>query len=103
MIRQRDRINAAFGGEHRVVDGLHALEHDRPVPHRTEPVDVAPRQRGIELRIDVVRERDRRRAVADVAADDVGEADGLAAHERPRPAGVPRAVDDRAWADGGRQ
>ena len=103
VVRQRDRVDAGVGREHRVVDGLDALEHDRAVPHRAQPVDVVPRQRGIELGVDVVRERDRRRAVADVAADDVGEADRLAAHERPRPRRVQRAVDDRARPDGRRQ
>ncbi len=58
---------------------------------------------GIELGVDVVGERDRRGAVADVAADDVGEADRLAAHERPRPPRVERAVDDRARPDRRRQ
>ena len=91
------------GGEHRVVDGLDALDDDRAVPHRAQPVDVGPRQRRVELGVDVVGQRDRRGAVADLAADDVGEADRLAAHERPRPAGVERAVDDRAGPDRRRQ
>ena len=47
-------VDAALGGEPRVVDGLDALEHDRAVPHRAQPVDVVPRQRRVELRVDVV-------------------------------------------------
>ena len=32
VVGQRDGIDAAFGREHRIVDGLNALQDDRPVP-----------------------------------------------------------------------
>ncbi len=32
-----------------VGDGLDPLQHDRPVPDRTEPVDVVPRERLVEM------------------------------------------------------
>ena len=33
VVRQRDGVDAGVGGEHRVVHGLDALDHDGPVPH----------------------------------------------------------------------
>jgi hypothetical protein len=103
VVRQGDGVHAGVGGELRVGDGLHALEDDGAVPHRPEPVDVRPRQRRVELGVDVVRQGDRGGAVADVTTDDVGEADRLAARERPGPARMERSVDDRARTDGGRE
>ena len=54
VVRQRDGVDARVGGEHGVVDGLDALDDDRAVPHRAQPVDVVPRQRRVELGVDVV-------------------------------------------------
>ena len=54
-------VDAVLGGEHGVGDGLDALDDDRAVPHRAEPLDVVPRQVGVELRVDVVGQRTRRR------------------------------------------
>ena len=70
-----------------VLDRLDALEDDRPVPPGAEPLDVLPGQARIELRVDVVGERDRRGAVTDLAAHgDVGEPDRIGADEVPGPA-----------------
>src|SRR6185503_11912811 len=86
-----------------VLHGLDALDYDGAVPDRAQPLDVAPRERRVELRVDVVREGHGRGSVADLASDDVGEADRLAADERHGPSGVEGAVDDRPQPDGGRK
>ena len=55
VVRQGDGLDAVLGGEHRVGHGLDPLDDQRAVPHRAEPVDVVPRQVGVELRVDVRR------------------------------------------------
>ena len=66
VVRQRDGVDAVVGGEDGIGDALDALDHDRARPHRAQPLDVGPRQVGIELAVDVRRQRDgvacRRRA-----------------------------------------
>ena len=63
-----------------------------------------PRERRVELRVDVVGERDRGGAVARRRSPgDVGEADRLGAHEPPRPARVDGAVEERVEPDLRRQ
>ena len=103
VVGQGDRLDPVFDGELGIVDGLHALEHDRSVPDRAEPLDVVPRQRWVELRRDLLGEGDRPRAVVVVAADlrrgDVGEQDRLGSDEAPRPARVDDAVDDRVESE----
>ena len=101
VIGQCDGLDAGLGGEYRVGDGLDALQDDRAIPHRAQPRDVVPREGGIELGVDVVGQVHRRGAVTDVVAHNVGEADRIAAHERPRPLRVPRAVDHGPWTDRG--
>src|SRR5262249_59997682 len=100
VVRQRYGIVPSFGVEDFVYDGLHALEHDRAVPNRAQPTHVVPRECRVELGVDVVRERDRGGAVADIASDDVGESDRFAPEERPGPARIQGAVEDRARPDG---
>ncbi len=100
MVRQPDPLDPHRHRLLRVGDGLDALEHDRPVPHRAQPVDVGPRQRLVELAVDVSGERDRVLAVLLVAVpDDVGEHDRVVAQEVPCPAGMDGAVEDRLQPD----
>src|SRR5690349_1905190 len=101
VVRERDGVDAGVGGEDGVGDGLDAFEDDGAVPDGAEPVDVGPGEGGVELGVDVVGEGDGRCAVADVAAGDVGEADGVAAHECPGPCGVEGPVDEGGGSDGG--
>ena len=42
VVRDGDRFDAELGGDAGVGDGLHALDHDRAVPDRSEPLDVVP-------------------------------------------------------------
>ena len=91
-----------LGGEHGVGHRLDALDHDRAGPHRAQPLDVVPRQVRVELAADVPGQRHRvgpvARSVA-TAADHVGEHDRLGPHERPRPARVHGAVEQRAQTE----
>ena len=100
---ERDGVDPLVGGDAGVGDGLDALDHDRTVPDRAQPLGVAPREAGIHLAGDVVGEGDRGGTVTDVFAGDVREADRLAAHELPRPARVDGAVEQRVETDLGRQ
>ena len=49
VVGQGDGFDPDVGGDPCVVDGLDALDDDRPAPHRAEPLDVVPRQAGVEL------------------------------------------------------
>ena len=49
VVRQGDRVDTDVSGDLGVLDRLDALDHDRPAPHRSEPLDIVPRQPGVEL------------------------------------------------------
>ena len=90
------------GGDAGVGDGWMPLMTRGP-SRRSASSRGRPGQPGIELGVDVVRQGDGRALSRPHALGHVGEADRLAAHEGPRPAGVEGAVDDRAWPDRGWQ
>ena len=103
VVRQGDRLDAVLGGEHGVGDALDALDDHRAVPDRPHPLDVAPRQVGVELRAGVGGHEARRvAAVPDPVPGHVGEHDRLRPDERPRPAGMDGAVEQRAEPELGR-
>ena len=58
VVRHDDCRGAVLGGKLCVVRGQHALDHERPGEDRTQPVDVLPGHRLVELRIDVLAEVD---------------------------------------------
>ena len=103
VVRQGDPGHARGDGLLGIGDGLDPLQHDRAVPDRTQPLDVVPRQRRIELRLHLAGERHRRPAVVDALVDDVRERDRFGAEEIERPAGMERAVEDRLESDLRRQ
>ena len=103
MVRQGDPGDARGDGLLGVGDGLDPLQHDRAVPDRTQPLDVVPRQRRIELGLHLAGEGYRGPAVVDALVDDVRERDRLGTEEVERPAGMEGAVEDRLEPDLGRQ
>ena len=95
MIGDHDGVGAALRGELRILDVEDALEHERPAPEALYPFDVFPRERGIELPGDPLRERGEAVGARDAALE-VAEAFALARHHVQRPAGLSQDVEHRA-------
>ena len=103
VVRHRYGGHAGVSRHSGVGHGLNALEHDRAVPHRLQPLDVAPRQARVELGGRVFSQRNGVGAVAGAAADGTRELARLGAQQPQGPTRVAHSVEEGAGPDLGRQ
>ena len=102
MVGDHDALGPGVRGEDRVLHRLNALDDDRAVPDRAQPVHVRPVEPGVELLVHVLREPhgvDAPRPSLRVAAHRAREDDRFGGEEIPRPARLPDTVHHRVEAE----
>src|SRR5436189_1550637 len=93
MIRYDDAVSAGFRRFPRVLDVVNTLQHDLAGPDRTDPLDVLPVERRIELFRDPGRGRVETVGTLEVA-DDVAKIPSFGARDTEQPARLAGKVDE---------